>query len=239
MSQIIIASHWHTGSTILAKMLNACGMEVGNENTYWTEDCVEQCEHSLLNWIGDCILLSKEVGYDTCADWDTENELERKARDILFSYIEESHKLGWEHYGIKATHILQDECWKFFKPIFNAVWPDAQYIISIRHPLHIYLSTGDSAWPIERVIESFMSTVDAIKDIAINSVGAFIIEYPFSVSSIQDIVCDIELDWDIQTYTTLFDMERASKGSVDIDFFDECYPEVAKAYKELQSYVNV
>ena len=228
MSQIIIASHWHTGSTILAKMLNACGMEVGNENTYWTEDCIAQCEHSLLNWIGDII---NETGL-ICGH-------EKKVvREVLFSYIEESHKQGWEHYGIKATHILQDECWKFFKSIFNEVWPDAYYIISIRHPLHIYLSTRDDAWPIEKVIESFMSTVEATKELA--KEGNLILEYPKSFTKDKLAALQIELSLNFNhNVFDLFDAERAEKGNVDTGFFDECYPEVAKAYKELQSYVNV
>lgn len=227
MSQIIIASHWHTGTTILAKMLNACGMEVGNENTYWEEKCIAQCEHATINRIGESIDQKVEdYGWD------------KQLRDILFSYIEESHKLGWGHYGIKATHILQDECWKFFKPIFNEVWPDAQYIISIRHPLHIYLSTRDTAWPIERVIESFMSTVEATKELA--EEGAIILEYPksFTQNKIGALQIEVSLCFNYGVFD-LFDAERARKGTVDTSSFDHLFPEVVKAYKELQSYVNV
>ena len=55
MKQIAILCHWSSGSSILAKTLRDCGMQIGNEKTWWTAECEEQCEHGLLNTVGNLL----------------------------------------------------------------------------------------------------------------------------------------------------------------------------------------
>ena len=47
---IAILAHWHTGSSLLAKIFNMCGMWMGDGTTDWISN--EQYEHLILNGYG-------------------------------------------------------------------------------------------------------------------------------------------------------------------------------------------
>jgi len=152
--KIAILSHWHTGSTLLAKQFRACGMEVGNSNTLWIpETCDVQCEHSFLNQMGNEFLL-KKISREAMAV-----HIER----VLKSYIIEAEKNSWEHFGIKITHALQRECWPIFKEAFDRIWGDVVYVTTVRHISGIFRSTrDDSKWSKPRILASVESCEEGL-----------------------------------------------------------------------------
>lgn len=181
--QVAILGHWHTGTTLLAKTLARCGMEVGNENTGWGDDCVAQCEHGTLNRIGDEMVR----GFD---------ESSGKIAPILQSYVDEASRLGWECYGVKVTHALHDKAWPHFRQAFKEVWPECRYVVTVRALIGIIESTnGDTGWGKTEVLASYRSTLDAYREL-IDS-GAAVIVFPNSYTDcrVYRLVDEIGLKW--------------------------------------------
>lgn len=194
--RIAILCHWHTGSTLLAKTLKLCGMEVGNANTDWHSDCEAQCEHGRLNGLGDAFLLGRI----------SESELRDGITQILISYVEEASLKGWEHYGVKITHAVQKEIWPIFKELFDYLW-DPVYMTMFRHTLGVIKSTsGDDKWSSKRIINSYREAGPAIKEIVNNGV---VFHYPndWFDNKIQEKVEKIGLIWNKEA-ESLFDPMR-------------------------------
>jgi len=183
---IAILCHWRTGSSVLAKVLRACGMIIGNEQTLWDSiTCENQCEHSLMNQAGDQISLG--------------NNLEKNkvlAKSILLAYKAEATKHGWDNYGLKFTHALQATCWAELKAIFEECWPDARYVISRRSVEQIIAAMNDPNWPEQKIKDSYTSCEAAVNYL-VKEKGAFIINYPDDHSSgeIKKVVEALGLTW--------------------------------------------
>jgi len=222
MKQLAIAilCHWRSGSSLTAKILNACGMHTGNEATGWVQDVDKnQCEHGVLNTVGNHLF---HAGYD--------EDYLSKVAPVLEAYKVQ----GWKVFGVKFTHVLQEKCWKYLGPIFKKCWPDAQYIISVRHPMGIIKSL-EGVDP-DAIVESWMSSIAATKELAKN--GAIVLIYPDSFMSkdIRSVPEKVGLKWSKKA-TDLIDQKQFKKSEVtvaDARAFKKNYPEADKAFEELK-----
>ena|GEM_PF-5490304 len=197
--RIAILSHWHTASTLVAKTLQMCGMQVGNAETKWDPSiCEAQCEHSLLNGVGDKLLLGQM----------REAEARNVIEDTLKRYDEEAKRNDWKYYGFKVTHALQDRVWPLWKECFEHIWDDVCYVCSIREPLAIVAST--SIWSMERVLKSWYSSLPALSELI--GRGAIVFYYPVDwiTRSVQEKTEEIGLKWNPEAMG-LFDPSRPKK----------------------------
>jgi hypothetical protein len=168
-----------------------------------------------------------------------------KAMETLIRYKEEAAANNWDVYGVKFTHILQDSCWGKLGPLFKAVWPDAQYIVQVRHPLGIVMSlerdkaklsvVPDSWITPDEILVSWMSTFAATKELA--QAGAIILLYPdvFLTGKIKTVVKKLGLKWD--KTADIFDKKEFSIYTThDFAKFKRLYPEAGAMFEELKSY---
>lgn len=236
MKPIAIFCHWRSGSSLLSRALNLCGMHTGNEATGWSEECEAQCEHGGLNTVGDRLY---HVGIQDAGVG--------KIEGILTAYKKEAIKNGWAFYGVKFTHILQERCWKYIYPEFKKHWPDAKYIVQIRHPLGVILSLKKAkaalrdpptSWITdEEIIDSWMSTSNAIKELSKD--GALILIYPdvFLTKQIQEIVKRIGMRWNKKA--NIFKKTDFSVYSKkELLAFKKKYPEADAMFEELSGYAK-
>jgi len=199
MTAVAILSHWHTGSSLLAHTLRACGMNVGNEKTYFNKESLAQCEHSIINRIGNELCLGK-LNYQ-----DAYTELSK----ILTSYKEEAEKNNWGVYGIKTTHALYDLSWPVFKKALAACWGDVFYVTTFRHYIGVMESTkADPSWTRRMIMDSLNGCGKAVVDIGSSS-NLRTIRYPNSWMNgeVQQLVNDLGLTW-TKKASKLFDIER-------------------------------
>ena len=195
--RIAILCHWHTGSTLLAKTLRMCGMEVGNANTDWYPNCDPPCEHGRLNGLGDAYILGSI----------TEEELREGITQILASYLGEGSLKGWEHYGAKITHAVQKETWDIFKEMFDRLWEPLTYVTILRHPLGVVKSTeGDTKWSAKRVIDSYASSFRALAAIREKGV-CFVYPTDWYGDRLKKKVEEVGLTWN-EKAKDLFDKNR-------------------------------
>ncbi len=222
---IAILCHWHTGSSCLSKTLAACGMEVGNEKTYWAKECEAQCEHSELNRIGDNIsrgiVLQEEID---------------RIGIILRSYVEQAKEEGWKHFGVKFTHVLQKECWKYFGPAFEKYWPGVKYVVAVRDPEVFVKTTKDSSWPEERIMCSWASTLGATLFLA--EQGAHIVVYPdsFETNRVASVVRALGLEYGEKAKTIFNPAKNHAhfKPGGAPDFY-ESYPDEMAVFRKLKN----
>lgn len=201
--KLAILCHWHTASTLLAKQLRLCGMEVGNGATFWDpETCDPQCEHALLNGIGDKFLIG-EIG---------EGTLKKTAKKILDSYSHQAEANGWEHLGVKATHCIHDRTWPIFRNLFMSTWDDLRFITIFRHVDGIIQSTHDPRWDEQRIKISWFSCMKAIQEI-ITMQNGLVFFYPMDWEHgfVEHKVRSIGLEWNKEA-KSLFDPSRVKEG---------------------------
>lgn len=211
-------------------------MHTGNEATGWSEECEAQCEHGGLNTVGDRLyhVGPSEAGID-------------KIEGILTAYKKEAVKNGWAFYGVNFTHILQERCWKYIYPEFKKYWPDAKYVVQIRHPLGIILSlqkakTALKAPPVswvtdKEIVDSWMSTYSAIEELAKD--GASILIYPdvFLSRQIKGVIKKIGLKWNKKA--NLFKKSDFSVYSKkELVVFKKKYSGAAVMFEGLEKHAN-
>jgi len=226
--QIAILCHWRSGSSLTAKILNLCGMMVGNEATGWGKVCEPQCEHARLNGVGN------EIYWDISDDL---VDLENRASNILLSYKEQ----GWKTYGVKVTHVLQDKCWKLFGPVFKRLWPDAKYVITLRHPAGVCKSLKDAEISEDAIVDSWMSTYNATNELV--KKGAIVLLYPDSFmpitqNEIKLAVKKLGLNWSKKADDLLDKkiLTRSAVSDAEVKAFRKKYPEAVKMFDELKKY---
>lgn len=225
---IIIPCHWHTGSSLLSNVFNRCGMNVGNEKTYWNKLCFANCEHYLLNNTIAAVVNNEHKDVNQNID---------QVKLILESYKREALVNSWKFYGVKTTHLLQS--WTIFGKIFQSCWPDAIYVIGIQHPLRIAKTLQatphgekyDKKDLYDYVAKSWLSSYKGVKEILAGS--AYIIDYPISwqQNKIKIIINDIGLNYQ---NGAMFKKTKIYKmGKVEKKEFGKQYPEAIEIYHEL------
>ena len=232
---LAIFCHWRSGSSLLARVLNLCGMETGDAFTFWDASCEPQCEHSVLNTVGNRIHRNEE----------TANDID-KAVEVLIRYKKQAVEKNWDVYGVKFTHILQPRCWEILSPIFKTVWPDAKYIIQVRHPLGIIMSMEKAkaallevpeSWiTADEIVASWISTMDATREIA--QAGGIIMLYPdvFLSGKIKAVVRKLGLRWSKKA--EVFDKKEFSTYTeYELTKFKRLYPEAQTLFEEIENYV--
>lgn len=197
---VFIFCHWHTGSSLISRALEKCGMFMGNENTVWDETCEINCEHSLMN--------------NTMADilyQGVTPERLSTVKDILVSYNKEAGERKNFCYGFKVTHGLQ--VWEHVQALFEKHCPNAKYIIGIRDPRQIIRSVRKKShsdeWPDERVSKSWVSVGKVM--ITFVKKGAFVVDCPSSWANkargMKNIVRELGMTWSPDA-NNIFDLAR-------------------------------
>lgn len=217
--RFLILCHWFTGSTLLRDVLRLCGMV----------DC--NAEFGYEDWNINRVGVELMGGYD--------KDHVEGVHHILRDYDSKSEGA----HGIKVTHALQGPCWKHLGPIFEEEWPDAKYVISIRHPALIVKAMraviekngpheGDMTD--QTVVDSWMSTAGATFHL-LGKKKATLVVYPddYQSGKIKSIVSDLGLRWSTEA-EGLFDLPKATQLTEDeIRSFSYNYPEAVKLYEDI------
>ena len=224
---IAILCHFRTGSVLLRKVLVACGMV----------DCYEKLgfKHGDINGVGNALFHNyiKTPGSAVV--------------EALTYFREEAIKRKWKHYGIKVDHVLQATCWEGVGKPFLEHWPDARYVVSIRHPAGIVKSfekirrdtpKQDPGFTDQQIVDSWLSTYEATKFL-IEEKEARVVVYPdFYFDGIKDVVIGLGLEWTKEA-EDLLDEDVFAKSAVtiaEIEKFEKKYPEASEMFQELLKY---
>lgn len=221
---IAILCHFRTGSVLLRKILVACGMI----------HCYDKLgfEKGDINGVGNA-LFHKYIKTPGTA-----------VVEVLIYFKEEAIKNKWKHYGIKVDHVLQSACWEGVGKPFLEHWPDARYVVSIRHPAGILKSfekirrdtpKQDPGFTDQQIVDSWVST-KAATELLIKEKDAVVVVYPaFYFGGIKDVVKELGLEWTKEA-DALCDAEvlEASAVTVDeIEKFEKKYPEATALFGDL------
>jgi len=159
----------------------------------------------------------------------------------LLAYRIEAQKNDWKAYGVKFTHALQAKCFMHMYPLFIIGWPDAHYIISVRHPAGIIQSLEGVDISDDKIVESWMSAVPATTELA--KAGATIVVYPdmlLTISKAKKIISSLGLEWTTEASRLMTDSTGKIKDSIlpvgTLSRFEQKYPEASKAFKEISKY---
>ena len=125
-------------------------------------------------------------------------------------------------------------------------WPDARYVVSIRHPAGIVKSfekirkdtpRQDPGFTDQRIVDSWLSTYEATKFL-IEEKDANVVVYPgfyeLDGAEIKEVVKDLGLEWTKEA-DELLDKDVLADSLVsiaDIEKFNEKYPEAVEIYEE-------
>ena len=221
---IAVLTHWRTGSTLLRRVLSACGMVNLFENYPHFGD---------INGIGSSIYHDRPI---------MENPKEGVS-NILKRFRTIAKQKKFPAYGIKSDHTLQLPCWNVMRECFFKQWPDAQYVISVRHPAGIWNSilelkkeiNLDPDFTIEDVAKSWLSTQKATYEL-LQANKATLVFFPddFLSGRIKRIVEGLGLSWTEQA--GLFDLDQVNKtGQEEKEKFDREFPEASEFFYVLGS----
>lgn len=227
---IAILCHFRTGSVLLRKLLVACGMvdcygELGSEK--------RQPPIADINGVGNALF---------------HNHIETPGTAVagaLTFFKEEAIKKKWKHYGVKVDHVLQAACWEGVGLAFLELWPDARYVVSIRHPAGILKSFEKikrdtprlhPGFTDQQIVDSWLST-KAATELLIKKRDAKVVVYPhFYISGdIKGVVSGLGLKWSKEA-DGLCDREVLDASAVTVDEineFEEKYPEATELFEEL------
>jgi len=229
LTPIIIPCHWHTGSSLISKTLENCGMHTGNKKTFWDDSCLDNCEH---------YLLSSTIATVVNNEHKDVNQNIEQVRIILENYKNEAENNNWEFYGVKTTHLLQS--WDVFGKVFQTCWPDAIYVIGIQHPIQIAKTLASKPHGAkyskkelyDYVTISWLKACEGIKDILTLKNQIYIIDCPTSWQNneIKTILNKIGLDYKAGD---MFQDDRIYKVDGEKEGFEKDYPEATKAYYDL------
>ena len=159
------------------------------------------------------------------------------AQEILERYNFEAENYKWSHYGIKITHFLQEPCFDVMFPIFNEKWPDAKYIVVLRNPYEVVLSTlNDRSWDTGMIMASYRSAMKGLMKLMGEKLIT-ILCFPFCFETqIAIAISNIGLEVKEEALT-LFDLNKIkSKFDPKSDAFlefKERYSEEIKSYKSI------
>ena len=183
---IAILTHWRTGSTLLRDVLAACGMK----------DCNAEIgfEYGDINGVGNSLCNGHEIDGDPA----------KIVSGALHQFANKAFERGWNQYGVKIDHALQEACWDEVGGQFEVNWPNARFVTSVRHPSGVIKSIEklrktvklDPDFTMEEVIDSYLSTHDATKYL-IEKKDALVVVYPDSYvdESIKTVVDKLGLTW--------------------------------------------
>lgn len=225
MTAIAILCHFRTGSTLLRKVFVACGMV----------DCYREMGYGVgdINGIGNAIF-HKHI--------QTPGEA---VNEVLTLFREAAISKEWKHYGIKVDHVLQSVCWEGVGKPFLEHWPDAKYVVSIRHPAGILKSfekirentpAQDPGFTDQQIIDSWLSTYSATQYL-LDKKDATLVVYPhfYKSGDIKDVVEKLGLEWTKEA-DELLDakvLEVSGVSITEIREFEKKYPAATEMFEEL------
>jgi len=222
---IAILCLFRTGSKLLNRVLVACGMKNCNEELGYG--------HGDINGAGNCLFNGFPI----------ENPSEIVTNALKY-FKEVAESRGWEYYGVKIDHVLQSDCWEGVGKPFLTHWPDARYVISIRHPAGVIRSfekikrdTPDQhpGFTVEDIVDAYLSTYDATKYL-IDKKDALVVVYPDSHAdgSIKEVVSQLGLTWTKEA-GALFDLATLDEPYKDMNETSG-YLKAVKMFEEFKKY---
>ena len=223
MSAILMPCHWRTGSTLLKNTLVACGMK----------DCHE--EFGRLGELDGIGVHFYYKGFD--------RGLAYKVPEILRDFREKAIAAGFENYGIKVNHLIQFNCWADMGRYVFTEWPDAKFVISIRHPAEIVRSIDklrekqllDPPLPAYDIVRSWESTWRT-SELLCKYYKAITVVYPDSWmdGNIENTVHHLGLKWTEEARALFKSADVASEK--EKSEFDRKRPLAANIFRWLKEY---
>jgi len=224
---IAILAHWRTGSNLLRDTLAACGMK-----EYIKELGIG---HGDINGIGNSL----------CNGFPIDGDPIEIVSNALIHFKKVAESKEWKHYGVKVDHTLQSACWNEVGKQFESHWPDARYVISIRHPAGIIRSIEklrktvklEPDFTVQEIIESYLSTYEATKYL-IEKKDALVVVYANSYidGSIKKVINELGLRW-TKAAGELFDATTLDDCSAPLFFISDeehKYLKAVEMFEELK-----
>lgn len=224
---IAILAHWRTGSILLKDILVTCGMK----------SCEDEfgIQYGDINGVGNT--LYHGISTDRVPGEEVAGAL-KEFKDFAILY-------GWPHYGIKVDHALQLPCWGVIGEQIEINWPNARYVISIRHPAGVIKSIErlrktvklDPDFTVKEIIESYLSTHEATKYL-IKEKEALVVVYPDSHAdgNIKEVISQLGLVW-TDAADALFDKATLDESDDGIDKTQD-YIKAVEMFEELKKHAT-
>lgn len=245
--KIIIVASGGTGSSLLSRTLNFCGMELGNGNTYWHERFDFLAQNAVIQALyRGFITDSKDFSHpDSFIEEKINgvpgNSYEEKLRTVLKSYLEEAEKKDWECFGFKLTtfyrpFLLVDR----FLDLVESIWgEDILYFTTARHPVErIYrIKTKNPAMWEE--VGGFEGVLDGVKESVdywykyVTLKNPVIVSYPadWTTGKIKTLVQLIYLNWG-EKASQLFEQRLGTQVDTETRLkFEEEHSELMRAFR--------
>ena len=248
MTPIFVACKGGTGSSLLAQTLIACGMNPGNDRTYYSDRFRnDNAEHSLMTAL--CHMWMDEDEFDLKWrvrglhpewDWlerDCNSSVTEKLRFVLERYKTEAERNNWSSFGLKVTRATDYfDKWIWIRDIVLHIWGDkTQFVSTLRDPItYIYRLRKDPRflphWG-DHLIE-YLKATKVWTSMEIQ--GSMFIPYPqaFEDGSIKDYVEKLGLEWTPEA-ENIYDRSRSTHIDPElVNEFDETFTlaELAKSH---------
>jgi len=240
MKKIIIWCSPGTGSSLLSQMLSACGMNLGDKQTYY--DSGSNAEHSLINSLhGEITTGNKVTEPSSLVDKYNSlpgNDPKEKYRTVLRSYMRMAKEKNWQCFGIKTTTGHNPSVFFDLMRIQEEEWgKDIHYFLTVRHPIASLKrlqkhNRPDGKNP-EKVYEQWASHLPL--KFALISKGATAVRFPehFQNGVIKKIISDSGLKWTDQAANLFNPSQFSTVGQEETEGFSNSRPGLSKAYEIL------
>jgi len=227
--KIGLFGHWHTGSTCLAKVFAAAGVEFGIEQTGFVNRVPGQERPVISSICSAAYHTDKKMIQSYSFPEFNLLDAHRSIRDILQAYESAAKVNGWEFYGIKNNHIILKYCWEQFGGYFA----DWEIILTLRHPVDICKTTDNNAWTDNNVVESWLDSVEVTKELVNN--GAKLITFPFNVEVLRNLLKGIGLKYN-KRVLGVYNRDKIRNISTvqQRRKFEDQYSGVKEAYEQLK-----
>jgi hypothetical protein len=262
MTPIFITCLAGSGSSLVSRTFNACGMWDGNDETYYTEKYRgDNAQHDLLT--GLMHVFGQEDRFDmkwrframlpeyNQIDAEAPKSIESKIRLILNRYVWEAVRLEHESFGVKVDTVRKTTgghgtgdknvvLWHELNWLIKEIWGDRTVFVStLRTPMSYIDRLDRDPRFISTKGDHLVRYCDGLK--AWNLIlaeGGVIIPYPhaFDDGTIKDYVKDAGLEWNDEV-DTIYDGSRPTR--TDPDQMDKFFDDFSLAEEVVDGYNSI
>lgn len=256
MKPIFITCMGGTGSSLLTKTLVACGMEPGNEATYFEQRWLDwTCQHDIFTTLSH--MYKDEVRFDL--KWRTRGLKEEWARihadvpssiidkitHILKSYVAEAEKNNWASFGLKDTRTNERmDKYHDITALVKTIWgEDTLFVTTVRDPVtYIHRLFKDERFlPTkgEHLVQ-YVGAWEAWRWMVDHEANAHFVPYPqaFEDGSIKDIVQGMGFTWTFSA-SCVYDGKKPTMITQElIDEFRDTFSLADEAINKYNQIVN-
>ena len=161
--------------------------------------------------------------------------------NALSYYKQKAEDTKCEFYGIKINHAIQEKCFDTMFPLFEEYWPNAKYIISIRHPSLIENSVNKirKERPLnpDLSFEDIMNSWASVKkptEFLVSKKDAVIVDFPYDFTTKKVIKKLYKLGFNKPDVSAFDKKAFSNKTKRELTLFDKEHKEYTDIYYELK-----